>query len=82
MEAAFITAIVFGGIVLSLVVIGTTFLLAIKLIRGGLSRKQQRQDAEEAKTIQEMYQQVTRMEERVDALETVLLDGKKENHPS
>ena len=82
MEGAFIVAIVFGGIVLALAVIGSTILLAIKIIKGGLSGKQQAQEAQEAKMIQETFQQLSRMEARIEALETILLDqqkGKNEN---
>ena len=77
MHASFIVAIVFGGIVLALAVIGGTFLMAIKLIKGGVSRKHQQYEADEAKMIQEIYQGLTRMEERVESLETILLDRKK-----
>ena len=77
MHAASIVAIVFGGIVLALTIIGGTFLMAIRLIKGGVSRKHQQLDADEAKMIQEIYQGLTRMEERVESLETILLDRKK-----
>ena len=77
MNAAFIVAIVFGGIVLALAVVGSTILMAIKIIKGGVGRKQQAQEAEEARMIQEMYQQLSRMEARVEALETILLDRQK-----
>ena len=77
MHGAFIVAIVFGGIVLALSVIGATFLMTIKILKGGVSRKQQRYEADEAKMIQEIYQNLSRMEERVESLETILLDQKK-----
>ena len=80
MNGAFITAIVFGGIVLSLTIIGATLLMGIKIIKGGVSRKQQRQQAEETQIIQEMYRQASRMEARIDALEAILLDRRKDNH--
>ena len=79
MHASLIVAIVFGGSVLALAIIGGTFLMAIKLIKGGVSRKQQQLDAEEAKMIQEIYQGLTRMEERVESLETILIDRSKRN---
>lgn len=77
MHSAFIVAIVFGGIVLALSVIGGTFLMTIKILKGGVSRKQQRYEADEAKMIQEIFQNLSRMEERVESLETILLDQKK-----
>ena len=70
-------AIVFGGIVLALAIIGSTILMAIKMLKGGFSRKGQQSQAEEAKVIQEIYQGLSRMEERVEALETIILDRKE-----
>ena len=77
MEGAFIVAIVFGSIVLALAVVGTTILMAIRIIRGGVSRKQQSQELEETRMIQEMFQKLSRMETRIEALETILLDRGK-----
>ena len=79
MEGAFIVAIVFGSIVLALAVVGTTILMAIRIIKGGVSRKQQTQEAEETRMIQEMFQKLSRMETRIEALETILLDRRKGN---
>ena len=56
---------------------GSTILMAIKMIRGGFSRKNQQFQANEAKMIQEIYQGLLRMEERVEALETIILDRKE-----
>jgi phage shock protein B len=47
----------------------------IKFFRGGQSADDQ---AEEAKMIQEIYSGLSRMEERVESLETILLDQEKE----
>ena len=74
MEGAIIVGIVFSGIVLCLAIIGGTILMGIKIAKGGISRKSQQSHSEDAKMIQEMYQGVTRMEERVEALETILLE--------
>jgi phage shock protein B len=77
MGGALITVIVFGGIVLSLAMIGITILLGIRLISGGVSRKHRQQDTEDTRTIQMMYRELSRIEERVDALETILIDRSK-----
>ena len=77
MEGAFIIAIVFGSIVLALAVVGSTILLAIKIIKGGVTSKQRSQEAEETRMIQEMFQHLSRMENRIEALETILLDRQK-----
>ena len=82
MQGALIFAIVFGSIVLALAIIGSTILMAIKILRGGLSRKGQKLEAEEAKMIQEIYQGLSRMEERVEALETIILDSKGKERTS
>ena len=79
MPAVFIVAIVFGGTVLALAIIGSTVLMAIKILKGGLSRKGQRLQAEEARMIQEIYQGLSRMEERVQALETIILDRERKD---
>jgi phage shock protein B len=79
MHGVLITAIVFGGTVLALAIIGSTILMAIKILKGGLSRKGQKFQADEARIIQEMYQGFSRMEERVEALETIILDHERKD---
>jgi phage shock protein B len=74
MHTALILTIIFGGSVLSLAIIGGTILLAIKIIKGGFSRRGQKTQADEAKMIQEIYQSLSRMENRIEALETIILD--------
>ena len=71
MKEALIVAIVFGSFVLIPLVVGATIVISIKLLKGGSSRKDQ---AEDSKLIQEIYQGLSRMEKRVEALETILLD--------
>jgi phage shock protein B len=82
MEGAFIVSIIFGGIVLALAVIGSTILIAIKIIRGGASPGGQRSEAEEARMVQEIYRGLEVMEKRLESLETILLepDGKERNN--
>ncbi len=77
MQGPIIVAIVFGGTVLCLAIIGSTILMAIKIIKGGVSRKGQQTQADEAKIIQEIYQGLLKMEQRVEALETIILDRKE-----
>jgi phage shock protein B len=77
MKEALIVAIVFGSFVLIPAVIGGTILMSIKLLKGGTSRKDQ---AEDSKIIQEIYLGLSRMENRVEALETILLDREKKDH--
>lgn len=73
-------AIVFGGSILLLAIIGSTILMALKILKGGLSRKGQQDESQEARMVQEIYQGLSRMEERVDALETIILDHERKEH--
>ena len=76
MKEALIVAIVFGSFVLIPAVIGGTILMSIKLLKGGTSRQDQ---AEDSKIFKEIYQGLSRMENRVEALETILLDQNKKD---
>ena len=77
MDVPFIVMIVFGSIVLALAVIGSTVRMAIKILKGGGTPKSQKEHTNEARMIQEIYQGLARMEERVDSLETILLEREK-----
>ncbi len=74
MHTVLILAIIFGGTILALAVIGGTILMGIKIIKGGFSRQGQQSQAQEARMIQEIYQGLSRMEERMEALETIILE--------
>lgn len=77
----FIVAIVFGGIVVALAILCGTFLLTIKIRHGSVSKKGKDQQAQEIKMIQEIYDGLTKMESRVEALETILMErGRKDTH--
>ncbi|MFZ7111264.1 MAG: phage-shock protein [Desulfatiglandales bacterium] len=82
MHGLTVLAIAFGGSVLLLAIIASTILMALKILKGGVSRKGREHDSEEARMIQEIYQGLSRMEERVDALETIILDCKRKGHKS
>ena len=74
MHEALFFAIIFGGTALILAIISSTILIAIKILKGGLSRKGQKIQTDEARMIQEIYQGISKMEQRVEALETLILD--------
>lgn len=78
MHSVLIAVIVFGGLILALAVIGSTILMGMKIIRGGAISKGQREETDETKMVQEIYQGLADMEERVEALETILLDREKD----
>jgi phage shock protein B len=74
MGGVFVVAIVFGGIILALAIIGSTILMAINIIKGGISHRDQKMQADEARMIQEIYRGLSRMEQRVEALEAIILE--------
>ncbi|UCG12069.1 MAG: phage-shock protein [Deltaproteobacteria bacterium] len=78
-EVVFIVALVFFAPIIALAVIGATVLIAARIIKGEGPRRDKPQQTEEARTIQEVHQGLSRMEERVEALETILLDRAKED---
>jgi hypothetical protein len=80
MYSVLIVAIVFGGLVLALAIVGSTIIMAIKILKGGFSRKGQDVLAKEARMIQEIYQGLSSMEKRVEALETILLEKERKDH--
>ena len=78
MHSVLIAVIVFGGLILALAVIGSTILMGLKIIRGGAISKGQKEETDETKMVQEIYQGLADMEDRVEALETILLDREKD----
>ncbi len=70
---AIIAVIVLFGIPLAAVV-GGILLAMLKVLRSGPSRAERDHGAEETGLIQEINDGLVRMEERVEALETLLLD--------
>jgi len=79
MHVVLILSIIFGGLILALAIISSTILTVIKIFRGGVSRKSQKLEADEAGMIQEIYQGLSKMESRVEALETLLLDRERKD---
>ena len=74
MHGALILSIIFGGAIIILTIIGSTVLMGIRILKGGVSRKGQRIMDDEARMIQEIYTNMSKMEARVEALETLILD--------
>jgi phage shock protein B len=72
----FVVAIVFGSIVLILGIIAGTILMGIRMRHGTGSRSDRTSEAEEARMIQEIFHGLSRLEQRVEALETILMDQK------
>jgi len=77
MTPVFIVGIVFGSFVLALAIVGGTILAIVRGRRQGWSRKSRETEAEDARLMQDIYQGLARMEKRVEALETILMDHPK-----
>ncbi|MEE8398431.1 MAG: hypothetical protein V3S89_05460 [Desulfobacterales bacterium] len=77
MHAVTVLASVLGLIVIFVALVFGTVLTFIKILKGDISRKRQTSDAEEARMIQEIFQSMIRMEDRVETLETLLLEREK-----
>lgn len=78
MPGVIIVVTVFAGIVLALAVIGSTILMGLRIIKGGIPSRDQKTQTNEARTIQEIYQGLARMEKRVEALETIIIGGERD----
>ena len=76
MEAVFIVAIVFGSLILFFALV-FGFVLALKRTRGGPLGRGDEQGSDETELIQEIHKGLSRMEERVEALETILLERER-----
>ncbi|SMC64988.1 phage shock protein B [Desulfocicer vacuolatum DSM 3385] len=78
MKSVFIAGIVFTGIFLVLLVVAAIFFMIFKMRQGGAQDRSKQN--EEATMIQEIYTGLSRMEQRVEALETILMEQKKGNN--
>ena len=74
MHDVLILGIIFGAILLALAIIGATLLMAIRILKGGGWRHDRNSRAEEAMMVQDLYHGLEQMENRIEALETILLE--------
>ncbi len=79
MSTIVIVAIVFGSIVTIAGLLCGTVLVVIKMRNSGLSNSSRASGKQEAMMIQEIYQGLERMEKRIEALETILMDSHSKN---
>jgi phage shock protein B len=82
MQAVFILATIFGGIILALTIIGSTILMAMKIRKDRVSRKGPQMETNEARMIQEIHQGLSKMEKRVESLETIILEHERKGRTS
>lgn len=80
MHGATIIGIAMGGFILFLATVG---LIVIGIIRaaktGGISKNDRKTQDEETRMIQDIYHGLSKMEERVEALETILIERRKKD---
>jgi flagellar basal body-associated protein FliL len=81
MHGVIFIAIVFGGVVLALAIVGSTILMGIRLLKGGISPGDRRSESEEARVIQEIYNGLGKMEKRMEALETIIIESERKDRP-
>jgi phage shock protein B len=74
MTAVTIVAIACAGFLLIVATVCGTILLALKMRQGGLTPRGREAQAEETRLIQDIHRGLTRLESRVDALETLLME--------
>jgi len=77
MSTVLIVAIVSGSI-LTLAALGTIIMI-IKKGSTGFSKSSRQLKNEESKMIQEIYEGLVRMEQRVESLETILMDTQEKD---
>ncbi|MEH0018415.1 MAG: phage-shock protein [Desulfobacter sp.] len=78
MQGAVIVAICIGGAILILATLGLIIIGIIRAAKtGGISKKDREARAEETKMIQDMFNGLSKMEERVEALETILIERRE-----
>ena len=76
MNVGALAIIMIFGIPLAAIV-GGFLIEGLKIMKGDSSQKDTKLRAQETKLIQEIHQGLSRMEERVEALETILLDRER-----
>lgn len=80
MSSIFIAIITVGGSILALIILGIIIIAIIRAAQtGGLSKKEKEIRAEETRMIQDIYNALPRMESRVEALETILIERGDKN---
>jgi hypothetical protein len=67
--------LIFGTVFVA--VAGSFLIKALKILKGISPEQDSQRQAEETRLIQEIYQGLSQMEERVEALETILFDRQR-----
>lgn len=75
MTAVYIVTIVFTAVVVILAIISSTILAGMRLRHGGFKASDKKAWNEETRLIQQLHQDMTKMETRIEALETILMEN-------
>jgi len=79
MNTVIIVTIIFGSILTFAALVCGTILAIVRMRSSGLGGGRRAQ-SEEARIIQELHQGLSQMEERIEALETILMDGREKRY--
>ncbi|MEA2061468.1 MAG: phage-shock protein [Thermodesulfobacteriota bacterium] len=75
MNGALIIAFFTGGAILVLTALGLIIITVIRAVKNeGLSKKERTARAEETRMIEDIFKKLSKMEDRVETLETILMD--------
>ena len=80
MHGAIIVAICIGGAILLIATLGLILIGIIRAAKtGGISKKDKQTHADETKMIQDIFNGLSKMEERIEALETILIERQRKD---
>ncbi len=69
-----------GGAILLIATLGLVLIGIIRAARtGGISKKDKQTHAEETRMIQDIFNGLSKMEERIEALETILIERQRKD---
>jgi len=78
MNSVLIVGLGVGGTILLIATLGLIIIGIIRAAKtGGLSKKEKQTHAEETQMIQDIYRGLSKMEERIETLETILIERNK-----
>ena len=81
MHGAIFVGICIGGTILLIATLGLILIGIIRAAKtGGISKKDRQAHSDETKMIQDIFNGLSKMEERIEALETILIERQKKNY--
>ncbi len=80
MHGAIFIATCMGGAILLIATLGLILIGIIRAAKtGGISKKDKKTHADETKMIQDIFNGLSKMEERIEALETILIERQRKD---